>query len=147
MARSHRMTPARRAALRKAQLASAKKRRKSGAVSQAKRSISQRRQYNAANRALTKKKSHRIRKIAVVGVATATVLGGVAASSQRSHASVKASARRDPIRVHSERVFGQPTRALGTGPKGKAALRSRRYRAREGLRRDGLYRSNGLRYG
>ena len=92
MARSHRMTPARRAALRKAQLASAKKRRKSGAVSSARKSISQRRQARSAQRTLNRtspavaKRKARRRKIArrtttVLAVASVAGLYGAGVHS------------------------------------------------------------------
>ena len=51
---AHRMTPARRAALRKAQLASARKRRKGGFRKAAKRSVKQTGQRVQANRSLRK---------------------------------------------------------------------------------------------
>lgn len=141
---AYRMTPARRAALRKAQLTSARKRRKTSAVSQGRKQFSQKRQYHAANRQLKQVNVRRhkvIRATAVgVGVGTAVVLGASIAGSRRPTASNRAS--RPPIKVQSQRVFGQPTRALTTGPKGKSAIRSRKYRSRQSLKKAGLYRVN-----
>jgi hypothetical protein len=59
MARSHTMTPARRAALRKAQLASARRRRKGGVGSAVKRSASQRISATKADFAL--RRSRRVK--------------------------------------------------------------------------------------
>lgn len=78
MARSHRMTPARRAALRKAQLASARKRRKRGVGSAVNRSVRQGASRTRASAALTvnnkQKRRKAIRRVSA-GVAVATVLG------------------------------------------------------------------------
>lgn len=82
MARSHRMTAARRAALRKAQLASARKRRKHGVRSGVKRSISQGRSSAKASASLARRsKNYRrhVAKKAVKGAAIAAVAGGVVA--------------------------------------------------------------------
>lgn len=125
MARQHRMTPARRAALRKAQLTSARKRRKGGVGAAAKRSASQRVAYTRVNVRLNKKRT--IRRVAGT-VAVGVVLGSAIAGSRRPSATNHA---RPATKVHSQRVFGQPTRALTTGPRGKSTVRSRNYRARQ----------------
>lgn len=83
MARSHTMTPARRAALRKAQLASARKRRKSGVGSSAKKAIRQRASYARASASLpgAKNKRRKALKYTAVGLGAATAAVSLAGAA------------------------------------------------------------------
>ena len=89
MARSHTMTPARRAALRKAQLASARKRRKRNTVrSSVKRAVRQRASYTKASyqaRKSRKRKKSKRRRIANGIAYTAVGLGAVAMRENRKY--------------------------------------------------------------
>ena len=132
---THVMTPARRAALRKAQLASAAKRRKYGVGYSARRSVKQSFQAGRANSQLRRINNKKIgkqtgaRKAAVFGAVGlgAGIATSVAIGSRKQRITVSS---RAPIHVASQRVYGSPIKALGTGPKGKSAIRSRRYRAK-----------------
>lgn len=103
MVKSHTMTPGRRAALRKAQLASARKRRRGGVGSAAKRAVRQRSQYtrasaSVASRRVVKKKGFKGKakkaakkavKYTAVGlgaaaVGTGALYGGVAYTKLRA---------------------------------------------------------------
>ncbi|AAN02069.1 gp15 [Mycobacterium phage Barnyard] len=153
MARSHKMTPARKAALRKAQLVSARKRRRRTVKNEVKRagrqtlsaaraggSVATRKAVKRFNSPANRARRRKALKVAAVGagVGTAAVLGAKAAPMGRQlYASRNVS--RGPRRVSSSRqplrtpraVTGTRTRALTMGPKGKSTMRSRRYRERK----------------
>lgn len=111
MARSHRMTPARRAALRKAQLVSARKRRKRGVRSSVNRSVRQGASRSRASAALAvnnpRKRRQAIRRIGA-GVAVGTVLGASVAyhGSNRAYTNrgVRKAVRKKDFTTH---VLGQ----------------------------------------
>jgi hypothetical protein len=200
----HVMTPARRAALRKAQLVSARNRRKRGVKSELKRAGRQtlstaaasgslarrsavKRWKSPANQAKRKATRRRAYKAAAIGGAVA---GGVSAAgvlygyhsinksiaatshykgtrmrqggpritrvrnSSVSHRKIKRQNRAADRHLHKARrnmsatfgtahspirssraLTGTKTRSLGTGPKGKATIRSRNYRARKRSRK------------
>lgn len=159
MARSHVMTPARRAALRKAQLVSARKRRKHGLGYSAKRAgrqtLSTARAGGslATRRAVRKFNSPANRRIARHVAVGAVAAGGIGAGAVLGHKHGTALVREVRVNRHLRRTYnsknysaswgpahrapmpraiaGHQTRALTMGPKGKAAMRSRRYRARK----------------
>lgn len=181
MARSHVMTPARRAALRKAQLVSARNRRKRGVKSELKRagrqtlstarasgSLARRsavKRFNSpANKAKRSKGYRRVGKGLAVGAAvvgpTAILIAhselrgknkrirsetrraaGLSGYSRKQRRHIKKTynpARysatfgrgHSPVRVPRS-VTGSRTKALTMGPKGRATVRSRSYRARK----------------
>ena len=116
MARSHKMTPARRAALRKAQLASARKRRKRNTVgSTVRRATRQRAQYASASlRTRTAKKRGRGRKvmrytaIGAVGLAAAVAAAPNKTSGRVQYSKVKSTASKGEPRIrgtHGKRSF------------------------------------------
>jgi hypothetical protein len=112
------MTPARRAALRKAQLASAKKRRKSGAINQARKSISQRRQYRSANKALkATSASHAKRKATRRKIVRRTALGvaGLAVAGAYGAGVVSSVQGRKTRSMVPMRALPGPPRRLGPG--------------------------------
>ena len=91
MARRHVMTPARRAALRKAQLASARKRRRRGVISSAKRAVRQKGQYAKAsasvarNRHVGKKKLNTRAKRVLKYAAGGAAIGAAAGAAYGAH--------------------------------------------------------------
>ncbi|AZS12553.1 hypothetical protein HWB99_gp017 [Mycobacterium phage DrLupo] len=152
MARSHKMTPARKAALRKAQLVSARKRRRRGVKNELKRagrqslsaaraggSVAARKAVKKFNSPANRARRRKAVKVAAVGagVGTAAVLGAKTAPMAKQLYASRNVSRPGRSYVRSERgvapraVTGTRTRALTMGPKGKAAMRSRRYRARK----------------
>lgn len=107
MARTHRMTPARRAALRKAQLASARKRRKNGVGSQVRRASNQSFQRARANASLKGSRRKIIRRAAygavVAGVA-ASALAGSRTESFQVHRGVAKSSRKKQFSSKAQKV-------------------------------------------
>jgi hypothetical protein len=147
MARKHQMTPARRAALRKAQLVSARKRRRRGVRKEVSRAVRQTGSAARAGGSLARRKAVRNfnspanktrRRKAVkygaigVGVGAGAVLGYKTAPMGKALYASR-NVRRGPIRVHSSRVGYPPRRpqALTMGPKGRNAVAARKYRARK----------------
>src|ERR1700751_1568969 len=122
----HVMTPARRAALRKAQLASAAKRRKYGTVTgSAKRAIRQKAGYAGASFAVARHtgtkghfaKTKKAAKYTAIAGAGAVALGAAAAASRPMKASYSPTAPQAPIKVSSVRIRnGAPAmKALPSG--------------------------------
>lgn len=165
MARSHKMTPARKAALRKAQLVSARKRRRRTVrreVSRAGRqtisaakaggSLAGRKAVRSFNSPANKARRRKALKVAAVGAGVgASAVVGYKTAPMAKQLYASRNVRRGPARPRVSpgpaAIHGRRTRALTMGPKGKAAMRSRRYRQRQNLKKAGLYRDNGTRYG
>jgi hypothetical protein len=165
------MTPARRAALRKAQLISARRRRRHSPLGYAAHDTRQRiaiayregqlQRYRTADqraihgqkvKQLPKKAAKRtgkyVLKRAAIGTAKAGLTLGAATAigytaygmsprgklaKEHKHLGSHLSSGKT-VRVHSTRgpaVFGTPTKSLGMGPKGRATVRQRGYRAKK----------------
>lgn len=146
MARSHVMTPARRAALRKAQLVSARKRRRRGVGKELKRagrqtvsaaraggSVASRKAVRRFNSPANKVRRRKAIKYGAIGagVGAGAVLGVKAAPMGRQLYASRNVRRGVRTNVAPRAVTGHRTRALTMGPKGRSTVRSRRYRARK----------------
>lgn len=150
---AHVMTPARRAALRKAQLASAAKRRRYGVGSQVRRATRQRVQYAGASAqvarrhvgrkgfsATTKRRLKTAGHLAVAGaVASAPLLASVAYSEAAgNHARMRASTNMTAYGTTNRRAVrhlkkaGWTGRKVGVKPGGKVYIQPTHVKSRRG---------------